>query len=208
MTSEQPLADRLAACSAPTLFEAGPGVRCIGPQLTPLFRPIRLAGPAFTALAAPGDNLAIHRALAVAPAGSVLVVAAGGDVRYGFWGEIMMEAALVRGLRGLVIDGAVRDSRALRERAFPVFSAGVAIPGAGKQWAGALNVPVIVGQTVVHPGDFIVGDDDGLVVIPAENARAVLERALARDAKEEQIIARLRAGATTMDLFGLRGPES
>lgn len=203
----QTIADRLGSYATPTLFEAGPGVRACAPAIAPLFRPIQLAGPAFPVQASAGDNLAVHRALAAAPAGAVLVVAMGGETRYGFWGEILLAAALARGLRGLVTDGAVRDSRALRAAGFPIFCGGLAIPGTVKQWPGVIGEAVVLGGALVQPGDFMVGDDDGVVVVAAEHVAAVLERAEARVAREAGIIARLREGATTLELFGLDTPR-
>jgi len=131
----------------------------------------------------------------------------GGETRYGFWGEILLAAALARGLRGLVTDGAVRDSRALRAAGFPIFCGGLAIPGTVKQWPGVIGEAVVLGGALVQPGDFMVGDDDGVVVVAAEHVAAVLERAEARVAREAGIIARLREGATTLELFGLDTPR-
>ena len=116
------------------------------PGNAPLFRPILLSGPAYNVAAVPGDNLEVHLALADAPAGSVLVVATGGELRMGFWGEVMTEAALARGIAGLVTDGAVRDIRAIRDLQFPVFSAGVAIPGTQKKVSGQRNVEIQIGE--------------------------------------------------------------
>jgi len=130
--SELNLAERLAKYSTPTLAEASSHVVVLPPVIAPLFRPIQLSGPVYLVLAMPGDNLAVHLALAKAPGGSVLVVATGPELQKGFWGEIMTEAALARKIRGLVTDGAVRDTRPIRESAFPVFCAGVAISGTTK----------------------------------------------------------------------------
>src|SRR5947209_3192519 len=135
---------RLAALATPTLFEADPSrVIALDGSVTPIQQPIRLAGPAFCVTAAPNDNLAIHRALGAADAGSVLVVAADGDTDHGFFGEVMMEAALARGIVGLVIDGGVRDTAAFRARGFPVFAGGIAIRGTAKRLTGRLGEAVM-----------------------------------------------------------------
>jgi 4-hydroxy-4-methyl-2-oxoglutarate aldolase len=134
-----------------------------------------------------------------------LVVATGGNLKEGFWGEILMEAALARGICGLVTDGAVRDTRALRERAFPVFCAGVAIPGTTKTISGTLHAPAMLMQVVVTPGDFVVGDDDGVVIIPRDKALPVLAGSQARTEKEVAMIQRLRQGELTIDLLKLGG---
>jgi 4-hydroxy-4-methyl-2-oxoglutarate aldolase len=198
------MATDLGQFSTPTLYEVSENVLALGSRLTPLFRPIHLVGQAYTVLASPKDNLAIHRALAECPPGGVLVVATGNDATHAFFGEIMMEAALERGISGLVMDGAVRDTRAIRDR-FPVFCAGVAVPGTEKQWPGVLSEPIVLGNAVINAGDWIVGDDDGVVVVRAADAAEVAAKARAREQRELSIIQQLRQGGTTLDLLSLRG---
>ena len=111
---------------------------------------------------------------------------------------------MARGVEGLVTDGAVRDTREIRLLRFPVFSAGVAITGTIKQSAGSVNQPVVIGNCRIRPGDIVVGDDDGVVVVPAEAESEVIERAQARVEKETRLIQRLRDGELTVDLLGLR----
>ncbi len=202
--SERDIVERLAQYSAATLFEVGDEVSALAPGIAPLYRPIRLSGPAYTVLADPGDNRVVHLALAKAPPDSVLVVASGMEVEKAFWGEIMTEAALARGLRGLVTDGAVRDTEAIRNRSFPVFCAGTAIPGTAKTLPGRLNEPVVLTQVLIRPGDLIVGDDDGVAVVDKEKALQVLEKAQARVEKETTYLERLRRGELTVDLLQLR----
>jgi 4-hydroxy-4-methyl-2-oxoglutarate aldolase len=202
MTSET--ISELADFGAATLFEAYHDVQALLPNISPLYRPIHVCGPAYPVFAPAGDNLAIHYALAEAPAGSVLVVAAGGEIGKGLWGEVMTVSALARGIRGLVTDGAVRDVRAIRALNFPVFAAGVAIPGTVKQQAGVRNEPVEVGGAIIRPGDIVVGDDDGVVIIGQEAAQQALKAAEMRTRKETSMIQRLREGALTLDLLGLR----
>jgi 4-hydroxy-4-methyl-2-oxoglutarate aldolase len=201
---DRSLQDHLAQFATPTLFEAAPEVAAFGKEIVPLFRPIRLCGPAFTVQAAPRDNLPVHHALAEAPAGCVLVIATEGDAAHAFWGEITTEAARARGVAGLVIDASVRDTEAIRRSGFPVFSAGIAVPGTGKTWPGALQEPVELAGVTVRPGDWIVGDDDGVVVVPAGAAERVIALAQARVEKETRILERLRDGELTVDLLGLR----
>jgi 4-hydroxy-4-methyl-2-oxoglutarate aldolase len=196
--------ERLAQYATPTLFEAATEVAALGTMIIPLSRPIRLCGPAFTVRAAPADNLPVHNALAEAPAGSVLAIATEGDAAHAFWGEIMTEAALARGVAGLVIDAAVRDTAAIRRSGFPIFSAGIAVAGPGKKWRGILQQPIELAGAVIRPGDWIVGDDDGVVVVPAQVTERVIELAQARVEKEARIIERLRGGELTVDLLGLR----
>jgi 4-hydroxy-4-methyl-2-oxoglutarate aldolase len=204
--SELEMAQRLGGYAAPTLYEAAPrGVAALSPAIAPLYRPIEVYGIAYPVLAAPGDNMPHHLAVAEAPAGTVLVIATGSATGFGCWGDILMEAALARGIRGLITDGAVRDSRSIRERGFPIYSAGVAIPGTCKRWPGVLNQPVTIGGALVRPGDYIVGDDDGVVIIAPDVAEETLRGAQARVDKETAFTQRIRQGELTVDLFHLRG---
>ena len=190
--------------ATPTLLESLEEVSAFPEYIRPLYRPIRMSGRAYPVQAAPGDNLAVHLALAEVPPGAVLVVATGRTPGHGFWGEITTEAAMVREVQGLVTDGAVRDTQQIEQRQFPVFCAGIAIEGTTKRDAGLINQPITIGACSIRPGDFIVGDDDGVVVIPPEMELKLLEIAQVRVDKENSIIQRLRDGALTVDLLGLR----
>ena len=172
------------------------------PGMTAAWRGARVAGPAFTVQGAGGDNLALQRAIIEAPAGSVLVADCGG-VDNGHWGEVLAVAAQVRGVAGLVIDGGVRDRDEQAALGFPVFSRGGTVRGTRKDVPGHLGVPVTVGGLVVRTGDLVVGDVDGIVVLPSDRVDAVLEAADARVAKEQDILTRLRAGQTTLAAYGL-----
>jgi 4-hydroxy-4-methyl-2-oxoglutarate aldolase len=163
----------------------------------------RVAAPAFTVRCAPGDNLAVHVGVTRAPRGSVLVVDVGAVAGRGYWGEVLTTAAEAAGLAGLVIDGCVRDVDALEAHRFPVFSTGLALPGATKQLSGAVGGTVRVGGVRVDASDWVVADADGVVVIPAGTLEAVLEAGRARAAKEDGFFAALRGGKTTVDLLGL-----
>lgn len=201
---ETAILEALGEISTATLHEAMGKRHTLWPTIQPLWRPLSLVGPAFTVQARPGDNLATHWALAVAPAGSVLVVTHEGDNSCGGWGEIASVAAMARGLRGLVTDGAVRDSASCRELGFPIFSQGVSIKGTTKAYPGAVAVPIVCGGALVRPNDYIVADEDGVVVVPRERVEDVLRRARERDQHEAEIMARLRANELTVDLLGLR----
>ena len=204
MAAELEVAERLGRYATPTLFEVSREVGALSSAIAPLYRSIHLCGPAYPVLARTGDNSAIHRAVADAPSGSVIVVATGQDTQRGYWGEVLMEAAFARGIRGLVMDGGVRDTRAMRERPFPVFCASISIAGTTKTGSGSTNVPVMIAQVLVRPGDFVVGDDDGVVIVPPEIADQVLEAVEVRVRKEASILQKIREGELTVDLFGLR----
>ena len=146
----------------------------------------------------------LHKAIAEASAGDVLVVEVSGHYDAGYWGEIMTVAAQSRGVVGLVIDGCVRDSVQVAERGFPICSRGLCIQGTGKDTEppGALNEPIVIGEVTVSPGDLIVGDADGVVAIPSDRVEEVLEKARAYLDKEVAVMERLRQGETTLDIYG------
>jgi len=164
-----------------------------GPRLRPMHREGKLAGPAFTVKTAAGDNLLVHKALDAARPGDVIVVDAGGFLDNAIIGELMMTRAKQRGVAGIVIWGAIRDSAEIGGGTYPVFAAGVTHRGPYKNGPGEINVPIMMGGTPVNPGDIIVGDADGLVAVPQELALQVLASAKAILAKEtaakEQILA-------------------
>ena len=162
----------------------------------------RLAGPALTVLCPPGDNLMIHVAVARAQAGAVLVAQCH-DARYGVWGEVLTVAAKARGIAGLVLDGSVRDLGAIQRLGFPVFARGTALPGTTKSARGAVGVVTSCGGAPVWPGDLIVADESGIVVIRLQEAEHILARAEERCRKEATMMDELRGGRTTMDLLGL-----
>lgn len=155
-----------------------------GAQLRPLHRGGKLVGPAFTVVTRPGDNLMVHAAIDRADAGDVVVVDAGGDLTNAIVGELMIAYAAKRGLGGLVINGAIRDIAAIREGNFPVFAAGVTHRGPYKDGPGEVNVPIAIDGMVIHPGDLILGDDDGLVCVPYDATDEVLRAAEAKHKAE------------------------
>ncbi len=199
MTNDQAAA--LADLGSATLGESG-GVP-MAPRISAVWRGARVSAPAFPVACTTTDNLAIHVAVAEAPPGSVLVVDVGADGARGYWGEVLTTGAEARGLKGLVIDGGVRDVDALEAHGFPVFSTMVALRGATKQEPGTVGGPAMVGGVEVHAGDWIVGDADGVTVIPVAYLEAVLAAGRARAAREQHYFDELRAGRTTLQLLSL-----
>jgi RraA family protein len=165
-----------------------------GPRLRPMHREGKLAGPAFTVKTAAGDNLLVHKALDSARPGDVIVVDAGGFLDNAIIGELMMTRAKQRGVAGIVIWGAIRDSAEIGAGTYPVFAAGVTHRGPYKNGPGEINVPIMMGGTPVSPGDIIVGDADGLVAVPQELAAQVLASAKAILAKETASMKQILAG--------------
>lgn len=195
-----------AAAQLPTatLHEAGGKIGALPSAIKPVAPQFRCAGSALTVHSPGGDNLWLHRALALARPGDVMVVFAGGAYEHGYWGEIMSTMARQRGLAGLVIDGCVRDGLLLAEVGLPVFARGLCIQGTGKDFGaiGWINHPVTMGNVVVHPGDLVVGDFDGVVAIPQARAAEVVAAGQRREAEEAAILRRLEAGESTLKLYG------
>lgn len=197
--------DRVRGHGAATLYEAAVAtdprrVFAVDPTLRAAWPGARVAGPAFTVQGAGGDNLALHHAVYAAPAGSVLVVDCNG-AQFGHWGEILSVAAQAQHLAGLVIDGGVRDTAEVEQLGFPVFSRNNSVRGTRKLFRGALGVEVEVGGVSVRAGDLVVGDA-GVVVLPVDLVPVIVTAADERVRNEEQVIRRLRAGETTLDLYG------
>lgn len=193
----------LCDLGAATVHEAQGCRGAFSAAIKPIDANFRLGGRALTVDAAPGDNLILHHALTKARPGDVLVVDAKGYLEAGPWGDILSEAAMLHGLSGLVIDGAVRDAAAIEEMGFPVFCRGLSIKGTGKNQPGVIGQPIVIGGTLVRTGDVIIGDRDGVVVVAAEEADAVLDRARQRAEKEAAFRASLREGRTTVELLAL-----
>ena len=191
----------LGELGAATLGESG--AAALAPRVKPVWPGAIVVGPAFAVVCAPGDNLAVHVAVAEAPAGSVLCVEVEGQPQLGWWGEVLTTGAQARGIAGLVIDACVRDVEALERLRFPVFSIGIALPGAQKKGPGRIGASARVGDVEIATGDVIVGDRDGVVAIPAARLDAVQAAGDARAAKEADYFDALRAGMTTVDLLDL-----
>lgn len=199
--------ERFAAFDCATLYEAAGQKGMIDPSLRPAWPGARVCGRALTVECPPGDNLMLHIAVANAQPGVIVVATVGSYLSAGAWGEILTAAAQARGVAGLVIDGAVRDIDAIREAGFPVFSRGLAIGSCTKERQGTLETPIQVGGATVRPGDLILGDADGLVVIEHERLDAVYDTAVTRRRRELEIINQLREGRTTIELLGLVDPR-
>lgn len=196
------LVEALGKIQSATLHEAMGKRGALPHIIKPIWPGMQLCGTALTVKARPGDNLMLHKAVSLAQPGDVLVVDNDGFVEAGLWGEIITVAAMEKGILGLVTNGACRDTLPIKELDFPVFCAGVSIKGTTKAVPGKINHPIAFEGVIVHPGDVVVADNDGVVVVPCDEADQVLKAAQAKEASEAEVIRKIRAGGYTMDLLG------
>lgn len=187
-----------------TVHEAQGRTGLLQPGLRPIYPSARLAGSAVTVLCHPGDNLMIHAAIEVCQPGDVLVVTTTSESTDGMFGELLAVSARAHGIVGLIIDAGVRDVADLTTMIFPVWSKAISAQGTVKATAGSVNVPIVCAGAAVRPGDVIVADVDGVVVVPRTAADEVAQLGQQRVAKESQSRERLRQGELGVDFYGLR----
>lgn len=201
---DKAIVEKLSHFGVATIHEAMGRIGLMKPYMRPIYADAHACGTAVTVLLHPGDNWMMHVVAEQIQPGDIVVAACSADCEDGFFGDLLATSFRARGAVGLVIDGGVRDVKDLRAMSFPVFSKAISAKGTIKATLGSVNVSVVCAGAIVNPGDVVIGDDDGVVVVPAAIARQAADAAEAREANEAEKRAKLAAGALGLDMYKMR----
>ena len=203
---DRKITDAFAGFGVATIHEAQGRKGLMAPNMRPIWAGAHIAGPAVTVSVAPCDNWMIHVAIELCQPGDIMVVAPTSYSDAGYFGDLLGTALKARGVAGVVLDAGCRDVRDLKEMGFPVWSKCVSAQGTVKETVGDVNIPIVCGGQTVNPGDMVIADDDGVVVVPRDEAAGALDKSKARDEREARVRERYAAGELGLDMNDMRGP--